>query len=200
VAPSEGTKSGIKFNDLNADGDQDPGEPVLSGWTIRAYKDTNGDGDLDPGETTVAASDTTGDGTGGTTLGAYSLTLDPGKYVVCEVTQSNWKQTRPAAAGNQCGDSVSGLGDGGYPITVTSGSTDSDNDFGNTPLSKIKVEFLPQAKLADGTTDATKATSITCNGNEIGSSVGSSSTNTLTTDAVTLDQSKVRCTIEFKDP
>ena len=34
--------SGVKFNDLNGDGDQDSGEPVLPGWTIEL--DVNADG------------------------------------------------------------------------------------------------------------------------------------------------------------
>src|SRR3989442_11359281 len=49
----QGTKSGVKFNDLNGNGVKDPGEPGLSGWTIRAYVDGNGNGTLDAGETTI---------------------------------------------------------------------------------------------------------------------------------------------------
>src|SRR5258707_12738010 len=44
-----GEKSGVKFNDLNANGVQDPGEPGLAGWTIYAYNDTNKNGGLDSG-------------------------------------------------------------------------------------------------------------------------------------------------------
>src|SRR2546422_8619336 len=47
----------VKFNDLNGNGVKDPGEPGLSGWTIRAYVDGNGNGMLDAGETTIAARD-----------------------------------------------------------------------------------------------------------------------------------------------
>src|SRR2546426_7780858 len=43
---SRGTKSGVKFNDLNANGVKDVGEPGLAGWTISAYTDGNGDGTL----------------------------------------------------------------------------------------------------------------------------------------------------------
>ena len=35
----EGTKSGIKFEDENADGDQDAEDLPLDGWVIRAYAD-----------------------------------------------------------------------------------------------------------------------------------------------------------------
>ena len=44
----------MKYNDLNANGIKDEGEPGLAGWTIRVYVDTNGNGTLDAGETTMA--------------------------------------------------------------------------------------------------------------------------------------------------
>ena len=91
-----GTKSGIKYEDDNADGNQDAGEDPLSGWVIRAYSDANGDGALQAGETTIADSDTT------TATGAYELQLDPGNYVVCEVLQANWFQREPVEANNRC--------------------------------------------------------------------------------------------------
>src|SRR3989442_579765 len=118
----QGTKSGVKFNDLNGNGVKDPGEPGLSGWTIRAYVDGNGNGMLDAGETTIAASAMT-DGSG-----AYTLTLNPGTYVVCEVLQATWTQSRPTNTKCVAG---SGLGPGGYALTVSSGSTETGNDFGN---------------------------------------------------------------------
>src|SRR5207247_809673 len=55
----QGTKSGTKYNDLNANGTRNVGEPGLANWTIRAYVDVNGDGTLQAGETTIAASATT---------------------------------------------------------------------------------------------------------------------------------------------
>src|SRR2546422_6759691 len=77
---------------------------------------------LDAGETTIAASATT-DGSG-----AYTLTLNPGMYVVCEVLQAPWTQSRPTNTKCVAG---SGLGPGGYALTVSSGSTETGNDFGN---------------------------------------------------------------------
>src|SRR5947207_2157791 len=118
----QGTKSGVKFNDLNGNGVKEPGDPGLSGWTIRAYTDTNGNGSLDAGETTVAASTTTNG------AGDYTLPLNPGKYVVCEVQQSTWTESMPA--NTKC-SAIVGLGPGGYAITVTSGSSETGNDFGN---------------------------------------------------------------------
>src|SRR2546422_388546 len=77
---------------------------------------------LDAGETTIAASAMT-DGSG-----AYTLTLNPGTYVVCEVLQAPWTQSRPTNTKCVAG---SGLGPGGYALTVTSGSSETGNDFGN---------------------------------------------------------------------
>ena len=116
------TKTGMKFNDLNTNGVKDQGEPGLAGWVIRAYADTNGDGTLQAGETTIAASATTGAG------GTYSLSLNPGKYVVCEVAQAGWTQSFPA--NTKC-TAIAGLAPGGWGITLTSAQIDADNDFGN---------------------------------------------------------------------
>src|SRR5204862_500321 len=59
------------------------------------------------------AASTTTDGSG-----AYSLTLAPGSYIVTEQSQAGWTESFPGAPGN-------------YAITLTSGQTDANNDFGN---------------------------------------------------------------------
>src|SRR2546428_803321 len=69
----QGTKSGVKFNDLNGNGVKDVGEPGLAGWTILAYTDGNADGTLSATEAAAppaatAITDVTG---------AYTLTLNP---------------------------------------------------------------------------------------------------------------------------
>ena len=75
---------GVKFNDLDADGVKDAGEPGLSGWTI--YLDLNGNRKRDSGEPSTT---TAGDG-------SYSFTnLAAGSYSVGEVEQSNWQQSFP---------------------------------------------------------------------------------------------------------
>src|SRR2546426_5603289 len=118
---SRGTKSGVKFNDLNANGVKDVGEPGLAGWTISAYTDGNGDGTLSATEAAApAATAITGD------TGAYKLTLCPGSYVVCELLQPTWTQSRPVNTKCAAG---TGLGPGGYALTVTSGSSFTGNDF-----------------------------------------------------------------------
>ena len=129
----QGTKSGKKYNDLNANGTRDAGEPGLSGWEIRAYADANGNGVVDAGETFVS---TTTDASGD-----YSFSLNPGRYVVCEVLQATWTQSEPAGP-DECA-AVPGLGADGYAITVTSGSSDPGNEFGNfqnTTISGMKFK------------------------------------------------------------
>src|SRR5262249_29645898 len=123
----QGTKSGVKFNDLNGNGIKDAGEPGIPGWEIRAYTDTNGNGVRDNGETTFTS--TTTDASG-----AYSFSLNPGKYVVCEVLQATWTQSRPTA-NTHCNGAANtdqpALGAGGFAVTITSGSTEQNNNFGN---------------------------------------------------------------------
>jgi hypothetical protein len=128
----QGTKSGSKFNDMNANGVRNLPEDVgLAGWTIRAYKDdgagggTAGDGILQAGETTIAASATTD------ASGDYTLTLDPGTYVVCEVLQASWFQSAPGNGKCSAINPGAGVGAGGFAVTITSGSSESGNLFGN---------------------------------------------------------------------
>ena len=54
----QATKSGMKYNDLNADGTQDAGDLGLSGWTIAAFADVDDSGTLSAGDT-LADSDVT---------------------------------------------------------------------------------------------------------------------------------------------
>lgn len=43
--------TGMEFNDINGDGIQQPGDPVLPGVTV--FLETNNNGVLDPGETST---------------------------------------------------------------------------------------------------------------------------------------------------
>src|SRR6185437_10379602 len=81
---TNGNVTGTKLDDSTGNG--------LGGWTIRAYTD-DGNGMLSAAEAAAGpvASVTTASGTG-----AYSLSLKPGAYVICEGFQPNWLQTRPA--------------------------------------------------------------------------------------------------------
>ena len=120
--PDQAVISGVKFRDSNASGqaDGDPVEPGLQGWVIRAYED-DGDEILEAGEP-LAASDTTDSG------GAYSLTVEAGDYIVCEVAKDGWEQTAPT--GGAC-DAVSGLAAAGHIVSLEPGVQLSHLDFGN---------------------------------------------------------------------
>ena len=126
----QGTKSGTKYEDPNQNGVWDLGELGLAGWTIKVFSDVDSSGTLTALDTEVAST-TTADGSGALALGAYEFMLDPGDYLVCEVQQATWTQTYPAnsVCDNATVDAT--LAPAGYAITISSGSTDEGNDFGN---------------------------------------------------------------------
>ncbi|OGB06139.1 MAG: hypothetical protein A3E25_16225 [Burkholderiales bacterium RIFCSPHIGHO2_12_FULL_69_20] len=82
-----GSIAGVQFDDLNGNGQQDAGETGLANWTI--FIDADGDGQHDDGERhTVTADD-----------GSYAFAdLRPGAYVIAQVMQDGWIQTRPGTA------------------------------------------------------------------------------------------------------
>ena len=99
--------SGLKFDDQNYNGVQDPGEPPLEGWTIEL--DAGADGTVD--QTTVTAVD-----------GTYSfVNLGPGTYRLREVIQADWVQitTDPLDIVGQSGVDVSNVNFGNYYCVVT---------------------------------------------------------------------------------
>jgi C1A family cysteine protease len=83
--PQLGSISGMKWNDLDGDGDKDAGEPGLANWEI--YIDINQNGQLDTGEP-VEVTDAQGN---------YTFSdLSAGTYVIAEVQQEGWEQTYPS--------------------------------------------------------------------------------------------------------
>ncbi|HEV8117723.1 MAG TPA: SdrD B-like domain-containing protein [Thermoanaerobaculia bacterium] len=93
---------GLKFEDLNANGARDPGEPGLPGVTIVL---TVAGGTA----TRTAVTDASGN---------FLFTdVAPGSYVLTEVVPSGFSQTKPAS--------------GGIPVTLASGGSSLDNVFGN---------------------------------------------------------------------
>jgi len=109
--------SGTVFEDRNADGVRDAGEPGLEGWTVNLMSGS-----------TIVANTTTGSG------GSYSFTnIPPGSYTVVEVIQSGWTQSYPVSPGTQS-------------VTLVSGEPGpTDVDFGNwrpTGFSGVKFEDL----------------------------------------------------------
>jgi autotransporter-associated beta strand protein len=121
---------GAKWNDLNGNGQWDPGEPALAGWTI--YLDANNNGQLDPGEISTVTD----------AAGQYAFDgVAPGAYQVCEVPQPGWVQTYPRAelsnGGFESGDLTGWSSIGSATVTTAT--------FGTPP-----AEGAYQALLTDG--------------------------------------------------
>ena len=167
----------------------DTGEDGLGGWTIHIFG---------PGAShATTVTDTNGD---------YSFSgLAPGNYVVCEEigNQPNWAQTFPVSGSGDCTAQSAPpavLADEGHAVTTTSNGSFGDRDFANAPESTITVTFNPLADLPlPGGGDATEATDITCTDAD-GNEIGTTDTNTVTTDEVLTSASVVTCTVEFVDP
>jgi hypothetical protein len=101
------TKSGTKFEDLDADGQpREAGEPGLEGWKI--YVDDNNNGVWDFGELyDITDAD-----------GNYTINyITPGAFYIREVPQTDWVNSFPAL--------------GYYYETFQSGEDKTGNDFGN---------------------------------------------------------------------
>jgi serine-aspartate repeat-containing protein C/D/E len=83
-APIPGSIGGVKFQDSNANGARDPGEPPLAGVTIKLTPSGGG-----PTQTTVTAAD-----------GTFLFTgLAAGTYTLTETPPAGFTQTVPTSAG-----------------------------------------------------------------------------------------------------
>jgi hypothetical protein len=131
AAPATGSIAGTLWNDTDADGVKDTGEPALSGW--RVYVDADGDGAYDAGEPTVLTS----------TSGAYAIAgLAAGTHRVRQVLQSGWRATSPSG--------------GSYSVTLAAGAASTGKNFGNTRnllISGVAFNDLD----GDGTKDSGEA-------------------------------------------
>lgn len=119
-----GKISGKKFHDLNSNHTRDTGEPGLPDWTITLDKQH----DINPPVCT--GGDVVGELCVKTTNshGNYAFySLEPGTYIVSEVLQPGWTQTRPNAIYGGQGRQA----DGTYILTIGSGDKIDDRDFGN---------------------------------------------------------------------
>lgn len=151
VAGPVPTISGVKYEDLNANGQRDPGEPGLGGWTMQLRYDGN----------VVAQTTTASDGSYAFRLDADRLPVGAGTYQVQEVQQAGWHASQAPG-----------------PVDVQLGVADHDyagNDFGNYRDATISghkfddgnVDGLRQSgepglaswtiQLSDGETQATGA-------------------------------------------
>ena len=119
-------------------------EPGINGVTIKLWNDLDNSNTVNAGDT-VAATAVTAKGGALDKDGYYAFTgLKAGEYVVQEVCDAGWIQTKPTTA-----ETTGTCGSGVYPITVGSGSPSCADDFGNFKL---------------GTRPATSSTTSTATG------------------------------------
>ncbi|MBI3195054.1 MAG: HYR domain-containing protein, partial [Ignavibacteriae bacterium] len=102
------TVSGMKFQDLDGDGTKDDGETGLQNWTIKATK-----GASIKNASTAA---------NGSYTFSFSST-ESGTWVISETQQNGWTQSAPQG--------------GTYSINVLSGTTMTNQDFGNYQAASI---------------------------------------------------------------
>jgi methionine-rich copper-binding protein CopC len=148
------TISGEKFNDLNGNGVQEPGEPGLPGWTI----------DLVNSAGAIVATTVTD------ANGNYSFTnVGPGTYTVEEELQPGWVQTDPAPPGTytvaaSSGTDVSGLLFGNFQLVTYSGEVYNDIngngslDPGEPGLAGWTINLLSNGSIIATTTSAADGT------------------------------------------
>ncbi|MGB6042612.1 MAG: SdrD B-like domain-containing protein, partial [Pirellulales bacterium] len=100
---------GVKFNDLDADGVRDPGEPGLPNFYI--YLDANNNNHPGVGERGAFTDED----------GNYKIArVEPGNYQLREVVSTRWRQTAPAS--------------GEYTANLRAGDELKGFDFGNVGL------------------------------------------------------------------
>lgn len=105
------TIEGVKYEDMEADGDRDGDDPLLDGWTIDL-----GNGPSAPRSTVTAGS------------GAYAFGgLRPGTYTVAERIKAGWRYSVPA--------------DGARTVTVRSGESRSAEFGNYRPATIDGVKF-----------------------------------------------------------
>jgi hypothetical protein len=120
------TISGIKYEDMNADGDKDAADDApLADWAIFIYSDDNGNGLFDSGDGTAFSAATTTNA-----QGEYSFdSLSSGKYIVLEGSADGWQES-PDDDTASINAIDTNKGTFGYAITIDHADV-SDRDFAN---------------------------------------------------------------------
>jgi SdrD B-like protein/type IX secretion system substrate protein len=103
-----GSISGMKFQDSDADGVKDGGEPGLPNWRIQLFRGT------------LHVDSLLTDGSGNYTF----PNVGPGTYTLSEQLQAGWTQTMPPT--------------GTYSVTLQSGQNATGKDFGNARNSGVR--------------------------------------------------------------
>ncbi len=85
--PACGTISGTKYNDLNGNGQRDPGEPALSGWTIHCYNKQSGNW--------ILIQTTTTNANGYYIFSGLQYSQHADDYQIREVIQPGWTAIDP---------------------------------------------------------------------------------------------------------
>jgi hypothetical protein len=139
VVVPQSTISGVKFNDVNGDGVQDPSDAPIAGWSVT----------MNPGNITVQT-----DANG---VYTFANVLD-GVYTVCEVQQVGWTQTFPSTNTGNCG------GGNGYSVTIANGVNTPAGalNFGNTQ--KARLTLVKTVVNNDGGTAADTAWTLAASG------------------------------------
>lgn len=95
-----GSIHGLKFEDVNANGLREPGEPLLPGWQMGLYDATTGFPILDPitNQPIVVTTMSDDPGTPIDETGMYWFEdVPPGRYRVDEIQRSGWQQSVPVS-------------------------------------------------------------------------------------------------------
>ncbi|PKL83487.1 MAG: hypothetical protein CVV24_04810, partial [Ignavibacteriae bacterium HGW-Ignavibacteriae-3] len=126
-----GSICGMKYNDLNGDGDWDIGEPGLPNWQITLSSFGHTSSGLSSGPTLDLIGTVTTDQNGN-----YCFSnLKQGSYLMGEVMQSGWSQTEPA--------------NGIYGITLTPGLKIEGHNFGNKIDVSVRLGSICGIKFND---------------------------------------------------
>ncbi|HKP88982.1 MAG TPA: SdrD B-like domain-containing protein [Thermoleophilaceae bacterium] len=120
-----GRVSGVKFEDVNANGVRDGGEPGLPGWTV--YVDLNGNSSLDAGEPSAVTGPT----------GAYTIDdVRSGTHRVREVAQAGWTCSLPSPCSYTqafaAGTDATGRDFGAWRAATAAGVVFHDTDANGT--------------------------------------------------------------------
>ncbi|MBN2473340.1 MAG: right-handed parallel beta-helix repeat-containing protein [Pirellulales bacterium] len=124
---------GLVWNDLDADGKRDDGEPGLDGSKVKVYLDLNEDAQWQEGEPYRRPNES----------GTYTLAdILPGTYTLRQVVQAGWEPTYPE-------------GLSAYTLALSAGEVVSGRDFGNHALTSSQNVFYVDQAAVEGANDGT---------------------------------------------